>query len=1076
MLATAPNLPSPVMSLPPVEYGLGPLNSGFTGQRQFKKHKVLPRPQTDRSLDIPRRRPADQRLALDTSLAGQPVPQVSNSRGLKHQSKRLSNGPELPPTPPIQSRNSSGSHSAQLPSPLHGDSKPEVTKTSSERLVVTPPDQRSPPTPDVTPPQPANRPRAVRPSLVDRGVSRTTTGDSRTESFKTAREEPFSSGEEDSRSTIRGGLASGRTSQATVRRVSDTKQQRVPQPQALDLALSELKVSPEGTYTPKSKGDFGQFDGDWGTPSEVEQEWDDNLQRTVTVRKTSPDIKGTATSRNEPIVVEKNIVKPSNATKALRTLPLANSPGKNGSVNDRHVASSSKRRATSSAPSNSDSSISRVSQPPRDLGATSSGSTVVGAILVDSSPQRRRTLRHVRKQRELRDSVDLSSDSTLDSILTQPFSRPPLQVLGNSERQRESFASTATSNSISSGRARREIWKSGAIPVVVVPDRRSSSKSKSKEPSLRSTSSRRSKRTMSVGSAPRGDSLDRESGNVTSGPVFERQSRRSRRFSESDRDERTLDFPPVIPARSSSLSAPTSRNNSRAGSMTMESVKARNALPRQPVNAPPEVHLTSSSSDKLHVDEPDTQVTPKIPAADLLHPSGSHHDMLAADVSLLQRQTSHEKPSLDHMDDAVSTKKYSSRNTPFSAASIETNGTAPEVSEAFAVHMYPHQNSSVLMVDHSARPSEASDTTLKKKQGSLRETLGRPRITTIDADGNGPVTPPQLQFSLDDIDSPLRNPRSPPQPPSGPPAINFIPATPSGLTPADDRMALMGNYFESMKEKPARRPSIVKRALNRHRRHSLEYPPTTSKAPSLLTRTFSLSRNVRKVFEPAFRGREKPDFEDDDYLPPEERPVEENKLHPQWRPQSLGRDFEDFDSGYGYEDEDDVVYRYPPIDNRPNLPKRSLSERMKRTFAIFPVHDESYPVETPHGPERRTIRRTPSGNLRVVQRKASADSLMRRRSLFGGQSNGPEGIISKAFWQGHSARRRVSKERYRRFSIAGTFEEIQSIPRRMSESRREKRSQALREKISGPKEVRDGVEDILRSNTGRHQSHYDDQI
>jgi hypothetical protein len=1085
LTAAIHSIPTPAMSLPPVEFGPAPPKPRFAGQqRQFKKHKVLPRPQADRAPDTAQRTPAEQPLILDTALrSAKPTPQAPGSRALKHHSKRLESGVELPPTPPIQSRTSSGSQSVLAPSPSQQDSdKSQDLSEPPERPVVTPPDQRSPPTPDVTPPQPANRPRALRPSLVNRAISRTTTGESRTDSFKTAREEPYSSGEDDDgRSTIRPALSSGRTSQATVRRVSDDKQarqqqqqqqqQRTSQAQALGNALSRVTVSTDGAQTPKAKGETGQFDGDFGSPIEVVQEWDDNLQRNVAVRKTSAGSKaqaGPSQRRDGPVAVEGNVISPSSATKAVRGLTLQDGP-----VIERALNGSSKRRATSSAPSNSDSSASREARPStRDAVSKPNASTVLGAILVDTTPppQRQRTLRHVRKQRALRESLDTSSVSTLPpTTSSQPSSRPPLKVLGSQERQRESFASTTTTNSIASGRARRDIWKSGAIPVVVVPDRRSSTTKMSREPSLRSTSSRRSKRTASIGSVTPRDSVDRHSIAGSSGPVFERPSRRSRRFSESDRDERTMDFPPAIPTRSSSLSAPTTRNNSRAGSMKAESVKSRSTLPKQATVPAPEVHLTSSSMDKVQTNEtaPRLRAEAQNPAGSA--PSGlSQHDLLHADAALLKRQYSHDKS-----DDGVSTKKYSSRNTPFSAASIETNGTAPELSEALAVHMYPHQNSSILMVNHSSKPSDGSDVTLKKIQEQAGDyVFTRPKITTTGPDGQGPVTPPQLQFSLDDIDSPLRNPRAPPEPPSGPPAIMFIPATPSGLTPADDKMATMGNYFESMKEKPGRRPSIVRRALNRRRRHSLEYPPTASKAPGMLTRTFSLTRNVRKVFDPATREPSRSDAEDDMYLPPEERPVEEHKLHPTWRPQSLGRDFDDFD----YDGDDDVVYRYPPIDNRPSLPKRSLSERMKRTFAIFPIQDEAQPTETAHGPERRTIRRTDSGNLRVVQRRASADSSVRRRSLFSGQSTGPEAIVSKALGQGYTARRRVSKERYRRFSIGDTFEEIQSIPRRLSEKRREKRSRALREKISGPKEVRDGVEDMLRSNSGRERARRSNRI
>jgi hypothetical protein len=57
----------------------------------------------------------------------------------------------------------------------------------------------------------------------------------------------------------------------------------------------------------------------------------------------------------------------------------------------------------------------------------------------------------------------------------------------------------------------------------------------------------------------------------------------------------------------------------------------------------------------------------------------------------------------------------------------------------------------------------------------------------------------------------------------------------------------------------------------------------------------------------------------------------------------------------------------------------------------------------------------------------------------------------------------------RRFSIGSKLEEIQNIPQKISERRREKRSQRLRQMISGPKEVRDGVGEVIRRGNGTAQ-------
>ncbi|KFA75632.1 hypothetical protein S40288_05919 [Stachybotrys chartarum IBT 40288] len=1059
------------MSVSPAGHGDPSLEVGLAAQRNFKKHKVLPRPQPDGGRDVPRRMPAKLNLTLDTSQSPDfdfdSESQSPSPRTLKHQSRRISTAPDLPPTPPAHSRTSSSSHSAIPSSPtIPDDNMPGLTIPRA-RGPATPPDQMSPPTPDVTPPQPANRPKAFRPTLGDRNASRNTTYDSRTESFKTAREEPLSSDEEDSTSGIRSAMISSRTSQATVRQVSANGHSHVPQPQDIDSALARLADSPDTRLGSalKPRGDFSSPNNKLDSSKGARQTPQTNAQHPITVRKRQDNPTArTTTAKPPPAVLEDNVVVPTEAARAARHMAL----------HEKIPLDNSRTRA-SDRPGTGP----VFSKPPapakdkvRSASVKSNASTVIRAILVEETPRRQPTLRHVRKQRELRESSGSSPNSTVNSLESEK-SYPPQTFRRSEARRHESVASYTSTASLSSNRARREIWKNGAIPVVVIPDRQSSGRSKSsREPSLRSTSSRRSKVTTSIGSAPLVEYIDSDST-----PVFERPSRSSRRYSESDgRDERTIDYPPIIPARSSSLSAPTSRNTSRAGSMTADSGRVRNALQQLHGSGSRETAVPTSAGVQQPLLVPELQSGQEIsepsPQASTSHQSPreqaeSFTKLSKANTS--ERDEPHDRLDIDHHDDAVSSKKYSSRNTPFSTLSFETSGTAPEVSEAMAVQMYPHQNTSVLMVDHSSRPTDASDATPKR---ATEIPAGQPKITMTAPDEQEPVTPPQPRFLLDEVDSPLRNPRAPPQPPAIPPAINFIPATPSGLTPAHDKAALMGNYFETMDEKPARRPSLVRRAFSRQRRMSLEYPPSASKPPGFLTRTFSLSRNVRRGSD-ASLAAPKPDMEGHmTYPQAEDRPAEEHKLHPFWRPVWADDTFDDFDGGYARDDHDDMVYRYPPIDNRPPLSKRSLSQKMKRTFAILPVmdDDEYYPADDWQGPERRTIRRTPSGNLRVVRHSLSAESLRRRRSLFDWSYNVQDGSPLRGFLQGYRVQRRVSKERRRRFSLA-IVDDIQNIPRRLSDRRRERRNEELRAKISGPKAVRDGVEDMLRTTSTRESRH-----
>jgi hypothetical protein len=1023
MLSSAHSISSPVMMAPSADYpSKAPFEASPTGHLQFKRHKVLPRPRSERASELPTRVASPltrQDLAIDTSRPGNGK-HPSSPRTLKHQSRRISSGPDLPPTPPRHSRQPSDNSSGKTSSPAATDIALRTPQPSHLRSPSTPPNQKSPPTPDVTPPHHStSRPQLLRPVVSDRAGSNTTVGESQSGSFTTAREDPLSSEDE-------GKSANNKNSRSNVRHVSDTSA-RGRKPDTLGFNLANFAPPSEGSSVSRSLGgDWGHNDSDWGSVSEVEQEWDHNLQRMVTVKKRPEPLDMMRSSPARAKVVEPNTVTSTQATKAVRGMPL----------HQRAEALSTKGLSTREIPSSTTSSTVGSSDPRRMsvISNKSTVSTVVEAYLLDPTPKRQRTLRHVRKQTILREPTNASSVSTTDSLKSERSQNDARARTRPSAPKSESQSSNMTVNSMSSSRARREVWKAGGIPVVVVPDRLSSHKTKSREPSLRSHSSRRSSRTATSVSPTLNDTPS-----TRGEPPIVRRPNRGRSYSLSESsDERTMDYPPIVPARSSSLSAPTSRNGSRASSLTAESMKLHNAL---------QEYLNKKK---------DSQKVPEIRFSE----NGPTTQALSSPSQSRRRSSS------EHHDDGLNIKGYGSQNTPFSVASVDTNGTNPVITEALAVQMYPHQNSSLLMVDHSTKPSESAD----QSQTEAEENLDVPLPT--DSSDEIPTTPPQPTRSLADVDSPLRNPRAPPEPPSHAPVINFIPATPSGTTPANEKMAFMGNYFEAMNEKPSRRPSMVRRAFNRTRRHSVDYSSSTRRPSSFLSRTLSLSRTGR------IRGM--PTMErEPEYPSPDDSPVEEDKLHPFWRPQWSSDELDECD---GDCDDDcdvhwpaepaDEIYRYPPVDNRPSGPQRSFSSRMKRTFAVLPSREGSYytSYDWP-ATERRTIGRTPSGNLRVMRHRSSFDSL-RRSYNDDERPHSADGDVKRSFWRANSVQRRASKEK-RRLSLGSRLEELQNLPRKFSEKRREKRSQELRKKISGPKEVRDGVGDVIRSSAARdrYQSH-----
>ncbi|TLD21400.1 hypothetical protein PspLS_08861 [Pyricularia sp. CBS 133598] len=1114
----------------------GKLRSTSTGQPLlFKKRKILPHPKPN---DYTAWRSASvgaapkHKMAFETGPFGRTsgtqfpaLNHLSNHAPRHRQPARKESGPDLPPTPPAHSRNSSSSHSVMPPSPPFVDtpdtSAEDVRKSISSsasppRTPRTPTKQRSPPTPEGTPPQlyVEKRPRLARPPACDRLPSKATTVASQPESFKTAPEVPYSSEEEDTILVLRPVVSSVRTSsQSTVRQTNDDSSKNNKKPRTIGLGLgleSSPVTSPEPSpLTPGSKTSdkFLNFDGEWG----ADQRWDPDVDRTITSRKhESPR----GTSGQE--VVEDNTVPATAATEALRTMQLPQAavalpspreiPQEREKRRTFQVEPPFRHRSCPSPPDLEPSpeliasqiTMTRPEIKQRRISTASSKSTTSNvtteASLADTLTRSQRTLRHVRKLDGLRSSrQDLSSpkpEYKLAQLEDDVVKRPPLS--GRlSESRHQSYASVSTTNSISSRKARREVIKNGGIPVVVIPQRRSSIKSASESPSLRSArSSTRSKRSHSVGSSSRYPPLTQLSNGKDLTSYFEPIPRRGRNRPQTDGsepgDQRTMDFPPIVPRRTSSLSAPTSRNTSRAGSLTSDSLRQLEKATSQPSDARSRAQAAPEPRSQKSYDS-----RQDLPSRRKERLAEEHSEPISsADSIKSPRQHSVHKLSVDHHGDPLFGRRLAAQRTPFSQYSVETSATShAEVSEAQAVNLYAHQNTSVLMVDHSTRPSESSNS-------SLAPRFERPIIKMIDTDARtGPVTPPQPTFSLDDVDSPLQNPRDPPKPPRTrlvPPAIAFIPATPSGLTPAQEKEMQLGNFYDEVPQRPPmprRMSTVVRRALGRRESY---HEPSASAAPKnssgLLSRTFSLTRRS------SLRGH-RPDDADREavgvdrrhtvsaYGGPDDELADPSRLHPLWRPAYAEESDHSSDEDY---DDEDGDHHY----NRPEArPRRTLSERMKRTFAILPSREDYYGSEDayvqPRSPIRRTVHRSNSGNLRVVKNRASLESISRPPITYMGRpftAPGEDRGVNKGrggLWRSLSQRRsetpvvgggggRGSLPK-RRLSLrgkaldqSGGFGLLQDLPRRLSERRREKRSQELRRTISGPREVRDGVGDVIR--------------
>ncbi|KAL6236624.1 hypothetical protein BDW75DRAFT_206513 [Aspergillus navahoensis] len=347
---------------------------------------------------------------------------------------------------------------------------------------------------------------------------------------------------------------------------------------------------------------------------------------------------------------------------------------------------------------------------PRRLSEVSTPSTIE-AVIVDKPQPARRALRHTEKRLSLRSTSSPITRSERTSIasssdLQRRLSHKPVRITENDRRSIASELSVSGSSTLAVPQQFVDV-----VPVVVIPQRHSSlkgpSSSSSKNPSI--SLSRPSIHEPTVPQS-RAGSLDLPRG---------RRTVSDSRVSDDDRG-RGLSRP-HIPPRSSSLSAPTSRNNSRSTSLTSESLQSHNLAieqvkeQQQPEKLKPESLAVYAPSQYEH-DASGILKTQSIVIG-------------VEDISYLR------PPSV-----------------PFTPHSIPSSSPGPfEISEVRRVAIFPHNNESLLLVNPHG-------------QGGLRRQLQQ---------AGQPQTPDNTQQTTD-ADSPLRNPRPPPKPPVPTTAGNFV--------------------------------------------------------------------------------------------------------------------------------------------------------------------------------------------------------------------------------------------------------------------------------------------------------------
>ena len=435
--------------------------------------------------------------------------------------------------------------------------------------------------------------------------------------------------------------------------------------------------------------------------------------------------------------------------------------------------------------------------------------STVEAFVVDTQPQRRQTLKHRARNPSLRSASSpipqpytYSNRNSMQSNTESPH-RLAHKKARLSNQNRWSFGSEhSRSLSMSSSIAPQPKPELEVIRVAVIPERSSSLKSTTSSKRQSAFSSNSSAHPPSSYRDAQGNSLDSQ-----------RQHRRtvsdsSARRTSLDRG-RDVQLPPAVPARTSSLSAPTSRSNSRANSITSEHLRLRRVAAEQDVRNT----LARMESERV------------VPLAQEHSASTNHGAAQAVD---------------SEADQWASLRPLSAQQTPFSQPSLQSMSPGPfETGEAQTVNFFPHNNHSLQIIESNPQPESRA----------VQHLHGQDLQPSLDSS-----MPPTFLPGIS-VDSPLRHPRDPPQPPN----FKVIPPTPANATPSAEAEHNVGRSNSSRSRK--RFGSLKRPNMNRPRSESFVRS---------LGRSFSLNAKNRK--------------QDQDL---------DSSLHPFWRPRGFWDEFTD---------------------------------------------------------------------------------------------------------------------------------------------------------------------------------------
>ena len=653
---------------------------------------------------------------------------------------------------------------------------------------------QSPPTPEASPPKKIHRAQAVASFSSSRNAI-----ESRTESFKTAQENQSS----DDEGSLLDSPSLHPSRQKWLRTLGLSGQKNVGLGLGLeseDDGTTPREVTPHRLLKPR---DFDSFDGAWADgkqDTKIPNVLEDPMkprkreERTERRRVVSAPVLDSPTLGNETDAILKKFWSIQERIKRVQPSVLDAAAGETPERVDWPL----KDEALDIDSEGCETNDKRLSQ-------ASTTSTVVEAMVINSPPRRRQTLRRTSKMPDLNIPPPQSNRNSL--VANDISVQRRLRRTGSPDQElRKSFASVSPDNVVPSvGNVRQDT-------TPVIPDRRSSLQSSG-------LGNRGLSRTFSLTSR-------QQSSRPTTAPE------ESIGYFDipRPRDRRTMS---VV------VHAPTPlKPESKVLHDKTPTVSAEASPPSMPASSTEEpsksTSVTSTGLDAAHA--------PTTPSA---QPSATLH---SSDAQNVQHLTTDQSGAGDW----GTMRPRSTMVTPFSLRSAQssTPGTL-EVNEATAVTIYPHTNKSILVIQHVAGSGDSSP---KERSAIIagNANIALPAPNTPIIQDESPPKPPR-----DILDSPLQNPREPPQPPD----FKIIPPTPANASGSLEK-----------RRSPPRTPvgkhrlsapvSSLKRAFSARRPRSETYVAPFSRTFSLRGTAGAPDRHAQLNDEP------------------------HSKLHPFWRPRN----------------------------------------------------------------------------------------------------------------------------------------------------------------------------------------------